>query len=268
MSAKFVEENVQTNLEEAVANGSALLAVIGLERAIGSKLKINKKDINAAVSLGEAVAKRLVAFIAQDGFDKIKLNLNDRPFIELRNLLVDNFNEALLADQLEAIADADLALSFSLVLNDAVTFLQSRIPQLPARHANLKPSDFRVASFMRAWRTISDPMTVIGDLEMGCLSNDQVKVMKQIYPALYELMANAMVTAVSQKMVDPDYIVAYPKLKQISVLLQQPLVAEDLKGVLAAAFKSPDANVAPGGGGAMDPMASVATQNQKLEFGV
>jgi hypothetical protein len=269
LSAKDIADLVLGEVDAAADDGSALLAVVSLERVLGRQLKIGLRDVDAAVALGKTVSKRCVAFLDSPEFAKLDLNLTKRSFFELRDMIAEGLDSNKLAEQLAVIADDDLKVSFGAVVNDALTFLRNRLPAAPARSRNDAPGDFKIAAFTRAWRTLSDPLTVLSDLEQGCLSVDQVRTLVAVYPRLHTLMANAMTAAVMERAVDPEYVVPYRKLKQISVLLQQPLVPEDLKGILAQSFASPEADVdlsAAAAGGNMSTQS--ASQNQKLEFGL
>jgi len=267
VSIKTIEQTVRTELETAAGDGSALLAVVGLERILGKALRLSAGDIKRAGGLAQTIAKRCAAFLDADKFLTVKLNMPSQSFAELRDLVV-GMSEDQLATQVAAIADEDLKTSFAASVHVALGVLQQRVPKTPARYRDERPSEFHAAGFLRAWRTISDPLTVIGDLEMGCLSVDQVRTVQTVYPVLYTLMTNAMLAAVIDKSTDPAYITPYPKLKQIAVLLQQPLVGEDLAGLLSKAFDHADADKPEPDGQVPDVGSASATSLQKTEFDI
>lgn len=264
-----IEQIVVQELEGVANDGTALLAIIGLERVLGRRtFRIGAGDLDKAAGLSRVLVRRFKGLLGEEGFKPIHLNLTDKTFFELRDLVVDGFGEARLAETLTAIADEDFKLVFGTAVNTALDYLKTRIPASPVRTKQTNPSEFLVAGFMRAWRTISNPMTVVDDLEMGCLSSDQIRILKTVYPGLYELFANTLMAVVVEKSANPNYEIEYKKLKQISVLLQQSLVPESLQGILAQSFTASDKPESAGKSSSVAPDLSrqVQTQSQKLEF--
>jgi len=174
---------------------------------------------------------------------------------------VEGMDDAKLARVVGTVVDEELQVNLGLAINVALDFLNSRIPPALVRS---KPSDFLAASFTRAWRTISNPLTIVDDLEMGCLSTDQIRILKAVYPSLYELFAASLMSVIVDED-NPEKPMEYRKLKQISVLLGQPLVPENLKGILSKSFDSKTEE--PASKGTPDFASQMQTQSQKTELG-
>lgn len=256
----------EENLLKAVSDGSALVATIGLDRLLNDKvLLVKKSDINKASKLQESLSDRLSEFLDSDKFEKIKLGFDRNQFIPKRDLVV-NFNVDILAENLTNIEDEDLKSSVSLLIVDIVSLLNSKIPVVVSRYKDSFPSDYKVSEFIRAYNTLSNPISIVDDLEMGCLSSTQVELVKNIYPSLYELIKSVLLEQVIDKVSESDYVIPYNKLKQISILLQQSVVSEDLKKLLGSNFTNEkDGEVNVKGKGDFSNITATSSEKKELK---
>jgi hypothetical protein len=203
-------------------------------------------------------------------FKKVDLGFNKLNYLETRDLVAPDVDVDVLASNLESIESEDLSLALSGVILKAHSYIRAKIPRQTTRFKAEKPSDFTAAEFLRTWKIVSDPMSIIDDLEMGCLCTSQVATMKAVYPNLYEIMKSAAFEAVATKIADdPEYLVPYPKLKQLTILLQETLVPEDLKSMLQANFKGGNEEEQAKSGKAPTGIAKQnATGLEKLQFDI
>jgi hypothetical protein len=255
-----------------IDSGESLAAVVGLSKLLNRKpVIIYKYVVNQAAAMDETIDKRLAVFLDEPKFKKVDLGFDKLNYQEIRDLVAAGVDEEVLASNLEQIQSEDLALALSSVVLRAHGYVRDRIPKSTVRFKIEKPSDFQAAEFLRVWKVVSEPLSILDDLEMGCLASSQVATLKAVYPRLLEVMASSMMDAVADKIAaDPKYLVPYPKLKQIAILLEQKLVPEDLKGLLQNNFKSGNKeDAAQAQGGQVPDLAKAeATQIQKLDFGL
>lgn len=255
-----------------IDSGESLAAVVGLSRLLDRKpLTIYKYVVNQAASMDKTIAKRLAVFLDQPKFKKVDLGFDKLNYLEIRDIVASEVDEEVLSSNLEQIESEDLALALSSVVLKAHSYVRERIPKSTVRFKAVKPSDFQAAEFLRVWKVVSEPLSVLDDLEMGCLASSQVATLKAVYPKLHEVVASSMMDAIADKLaVDQEYIVPYPKLKQIAILLEQKLVPEDLQGLLQNNFKSGNKDDKDQGssGQAPDMAKATATNIQKLDFGL
>lgn len=237
-NAKEQTENIsETSLLESVENGSALVAVVGLDSFLSdSKLKITNTDINMASSLQKDLEKRVSEFLSTDKFRKVELGLKRSDFVQLREKVI-SFSVDKLADKISVIDSEELKSNVTMIVSEIVSELNLKIPVVVSRYKDSFPSDYYVSEFIRSFRTLSNPLSIFDELEMGCLTSNQVELVKKFYPTIYELIKYTIMEGVVDRVSDKDYVVPYKKLKQISVLLQQPVVSEDLSKLLEFNFK-------------------------------
>ena len=265
----------------SLEDGTALLATLGLDwfLAKGSRARsIKERDLRAASTLQNNLKARFRAFLDTPTFSKPAKGqlVTDKELAEVRDEVVAFASATdLMAARLSYISDPTYRLVVGDAVNRAVAVLRDRIPPAPRRGDTAKTGDFKSASFMRAYRTLSQPLSLVDDMEVGYLCRDQVDTLAEVFPALYEDMATALLESVIEREAElgaqDGTIIPYKKLKQIAVMLRQPLVSEDLKGLLAQNYSQTEQeqSASPGKstGGQLDvnPGQSL-TQLQKREF--
>jgi hypothetical protein len=244
-----------------------IIAHLTLERLLLGKVRLTRSAIDSVARLNSKLKKQFEEFIDTDSFKKPDLKPKNT-FSEARERVVAEFGVEELAGSLGILENVSLALDVGERVVRAAEYMKTRLPRLPVRSRPQEPSDFIASEFMRVWRTVSEPLSVVDDVLAGCLSHRQVATLKEVYPDLYQMISDAAVEAVADKLSkEPEFILPYPKLKQLSVLLEQKLVQEDLKSVLQASFvgeKATKDETKPGT--APDIANSTATSVQKLDF--
>jgi hypothetical protein len=256
-----IDDHALASMEDA----SALLAVVGLPALMKKgSLRLTDPVRKRAATLPIEISKRMLAFLQEPKFKPIALDLPQIDLPTLREEFARQVDAAWLAEKLSQVSEED-KFSFGSMVTTAYSFLLSKIPPLPTTFRPTKPSDFVSASFMRAYRTVSDPMTVVADLEMGCLSIDQVKTLVAVYPNIHEMFKTALLSAATEVMQDPDYVIPYKKLKMVAILNLQPMVGSSLQEVLQADFQQQEQPAPPSGGAAAKPTENL-TQTQKIEL--
>lgn len=92
----------------------------------------------------------------------------------------------------------------------------SFVPQPPRKMA-----DSQLASFARAYEAVTDPMSIVEDLEAGRLDREKVTALKRVYPELYaqirkEVIAQSL--AIKPELTEQQQI-------QLSILFEAPISA-------------------------------------------
>jgi len=254
-------EILDSDLLNISEDGTGLLVALGLERVLSGRLQVSRSDVRRAAGLADSVAKRLSAYLNATTFAKPDFTSPD--FSSLRDLAVGW--EAKLPGALASIADVDLQANLGAAVSISMQAVAERMPKVPNR-PDARPSDFASAAFLRAWRTLNSPLTVVDDLEAGCLCRDQVETLQSAMPSVYELFATGAMAAVIEKVAqEPSFVVPYPRLKQLTVLLRKQLVPPDLKALLEQTFSAPEPSQAGGGAGlALGEMTSTNLQKREL----
>lgn len=222
----------------------ALLALTGVEDALmlDRPIKVTDALIARSYKLHKDITKQCYQFIEQPTFDKINLNLQDVNFIEMQEKMFEAKDADWITKKVQDIPQ-DLVSGYSVLLVRLLDQLLALVPRLPVSISSDKrrPNDFAVAKFQTAFRTINDPMTILSDLQQGCLSRGQVSTVIVAYPKLYELMKSSLIAAaVEVQNKDPEHVLPYSKLKQLSVFMLMNTVPPDLQAFLQGNFKKAD----------------------------
>jgi hypothetical protein len=264
MSAKEIVRDLMPVLEAAQTDGTYLLAVAKLDALLQGKSPISRNTVRAAVGLPAEIARRCEAFIAEPGFKPVKLEMPGVDLRELSIVLFEEIDAEWLAARLGDVSDVEQE-SFAAALGAALAHLQERLPKVPvSRRSRL--SDMESSRFARVYRTVSNPMTVLDDLEMGCLSRSQVETLMAVFPVLHQAMVLGITSAAADALAkDEEFLLPWPKLKQVAVLTLSPTVPADLQGVLQGNFAREDAATAPQSGGSVNLAQAMSTPSQKLE---
>lgn len=264
MSAKEIAASIEPILEGAQTDGSYLLAVSRLDEILAGKNPVSKATVRRAVALPKEISRKCEEFINSERFEPLDLKMPTVDLKEMSVLLFEEIGPEWLAEKIGDVSEIDRD-SFSMALNNSIGFLQQRIPKMPTgRKSPL--STIESASFVRAYRTVAEPMSVLDDMLMGVLSRSQVQTLIAVYPKIQEAMSFGISMAATEALAkDPEYTVPWPKLKQIAVLNLSTTVPGDLAGVLQGNFSAADSNVNQETGQSVDVATGMSTNAQKLE---
>lgn len=226
-------------------------------------IKITKAAISSIAGIEKQLQARFHDFLNTPKFKKVDLNFSKVSFDDAQSAVSRVLDVEQLGSILPEMENEMLASSISDIIVRLQSRLQQVLPRKPVR-ANFQPSDFIAADFLRQFRTINNPMTVVDDLEMGCLSNSQVLVLMEVYPSLYNLVnATFIESVVEMTTSNPEFAINYPKLKQSAILLQNPLASEDLQSLLQSNFQ--DETEKQPAGKDIEVASAQLTQSQKME---
>ncbi len=252
---------------EILVNGEALLAITGFDPVLKKgPVKISQLNMKRAANLSSQVYRMCKEFLTEKEFMKGSLDLPKIDFLEMLDAINATVDENWLADKISEVPEW-LQPDYALVLGQAFEHLRQAIPVLPVSITSrqTRPSDFQLSRFNRAYRTISNPMSVMDDLLKGFLSRSQVDTLITVYPELYSLIKdNLMLVATELTAKNKDYQVPYNKLKQISVLLLSSVVPPDLQTVLQANFIKQE-EPANSNSGAPNPAEASITKMQAID---
>ena len=243
-----MKESIPQQALAPLIDGTSLLSVVGLKAILSDKhIAITESQLKQAGKLSDKVLKLCKEFLSESEFKAINLHLKPLNFIEVQKAITQSIDIEWLSKKLEGFPSDETKLSFAQALGPAVQYLRQQSPVLPISitSKSIKPADFVVARFNRVYRTIDDPLTILTDMQMGCLSRSQVETLSVVYPSLYELYKSGLqAAAIELTAKDPNYQVSYDKLKQISVLLLSSMVPPDLQTLLQNNFvtRSEDPN--------------------------
>lgn len=248
-ATKQMEQIMVDPAAKMAADGTVLLAITGISAALAkSVIKITRTDIKKAVELPKTVAETCYEFLSTKGFKKIKLDLPEINYLDTIEIISTTMDAETLADKISQVPES-IRPQYGAALLDSLGMLLNSAPKLPVSitSSKVRPSDFEVAKFERTYRTINDPLTVLKDMTMGCLSRQQVDTMLGVYPNLYELISTGLSAAAARILEkDPEYIVPYDKLKMLSVFHLNTTVPADLIQYLQSNFAKQDISMNQG----------------------
>lgn len=123
----------------------------------------------------------------------------------------------------------------------AIQFLQSKIPKRPYEaifptedQKPYEPSSMELAKFERYVQVVDNPMSVLGDLEAGTLTQDHIEALRSVYPRLYSEIKQSVLSGLQSK---SESDVPYSKKVQISILFGVPvdssLIGRNIAGMQA-----------------------------------
>jgi hypothetical protein len=107
----------------------------------------------------------------------------------------------------------------------AQAYLASKLPPAAPSPSSLQPflrgappSDGQMASFLRIAAVVKSPLSLLGELHSGRVTQDQVDVIKELYPKLYGQIQEATMAAIAKR----PSAVPYEKRKTLGILLSIP----------------------------------------------
>lgn len=264
MSAKDIAASIEPILEGAQADGTYLLAVARIDELLRGKSPISASTVRRAVALPKEIARKCEEFINSERFEPLNFEMPKVDFQELKTIFFEDISPEWLAEKIGDVSEIDRD-AFAVALGNALAFLQERFPKIPIGKKS-PLSSLQNGAFVRVFRTVAQPMTVLDDMLMGVLCRSQVETLIAVYPSLHQAMSLGINMAATEALAkDPEYTIPWQKLKQISVLNLSTTTAGNLAGVLQANFASPDANVNPETGQTVDVATGMSTNAQKLE---
>lgn len=118
-------------------------------------------------------------------------------------------------------------------------FLQSKIPKRPYEavfpsedQKPYEPSSMQLAKFERYLQVVDNPMSVLGDLQKGTLTQEHIEALRVVYPNLYGRIKQEVLHNLSAT---PESQVPYSKKVQITILFGTPvdgsLTAKNIMGL-------------------------------------
>lgn len=135
----------------------------------------------------------------------------------------------------------DLADGLSTKLTEIAKYVDSKAPLSTRALSTLTPSSVKEsvspsqqAEFLRVARTAEDPLSIFDDLESGRLTASQVRVVRDLYPALHA----ELVTKVVEKLADRKDALPYKQRLEIGMLLGAPTDASLQPAFIASAQAS------------------------------
>lgn len=135
----------------------------------------------------------------------------------------------------------DLARSLDAKLTEIATYVNKRAPISTRALSTLTPSAVKdtvspsqQAEYLRLARTAEDPLSIFDDLEKGRLTASQVRVVRDLYPALHAELAAKVV----ERLADRKEPLPYKQRLEIGLLLGAPTDASLQPAFIASAQES------------------------------
>lgn len=106
-----------------------------------------------------------------------------------------------------------------------VQYLYQSAPKAPrprnpfAPNVKFRPSDFDLSAWNQKVQVVEDPFSVLGELERGTLTRNHMDALKNVYPGLYRMIQQKVVTAAS----DSAKPMPYSDRVKLSMLMEAPL---------------------------------------------
>lgn len=233
----------------------SLLASIGPERILDGRPTLHKYQLEDAAGVPREMRRRLLRFLATDEFVKS----TDMPEFDYRDALklVSREPTPDEAQRLFAVVpDQELATDLAHAAEQIRTWANQAIPrevsQTIAGARVDDPDPVAQAGFERVWQVAMDPLCVLQEMAEGCLSDDQVAALVQLYPAIYQEMRQAVTDAVlaTKSRRGKNWDPVPDKAAQLATLLQSDLTdPQSLATIQGVYAQTPQPGAAGGGGG-------------------
>lgn len=121
-----------------------------------------------------------------------------------------------------------IAQSMSVKSAQAAQYLYSKMPKDPLSAYNIKPefskyepSDYELSKFSRIYQAVNKPQSILKDMDRGTISSEQVDVMKNVYPEMYQSVKNQILSHVMDMKED----LPYSKKLTLGLLFDAPISA-------------------------------------------
>ena len=239
MKNKDLTLDAQVAVEES---GEALASVVGIVDAMLGKVKFSDSTIMQSTKVGKKVSAAIKEFL-NEPFSPIKLELKDYDFRKLYDAVFEVRDVDWLAAAIENVP-LDQAAIVSGKLLELIEILKNVTPRLPMSIASSKAriNEFEVSRFNQTLRVLDEPLELLKELNMGCLSRGQVVTLATAYPNLYQLINETLQLQATELVAkDPEFQLPWEKLKQVSVLMLSNTIPADLQGLLQSNFQKEDA---------------------------
>lgn len=233
-AALLKSTGTQSLLYTEQAMKKTALALDKIPQALDDMVKKAAKPVrNTAVG---AIAR----FLGHEDSKQSKLE----QFEDLSNRVAEfNENPAYSADKVSGLTTGlntgapSVANNFATKNTVLARYIQDMMPKAmsistPFKQVRWRPTDFELSQFERRIHAISDPMSIIDDLQTGNLSMEAVNAVKTVYPKLFTKIQEKVL---NHFMENPQ-TVPYQQRIKLSMLLDQPLDS-DLQPVNIAALQ-------------------------------
>ncbi len=228
------------------ADLEAIFAEIGLLPILRAKPRLGKGKLARAADQAKTLRQRMAKFLGADAFDEAR-DLPEFDYQEVVRLVSGGQTPAQIAALHAAVPEPELAADLLVMAGKLQTWAASIVPR--ETHTGFQaliveePDDSSLADFRRVWAVACDPMTVMGDLEDGSLSEDQAAACALLFPATYAEMSQAVTDAAAQLAArrGKDWQPSPTKAALIGVLRQQDTVDIGLLVDVQAMFAGEEA---------------------------
>lgn len=221
----------------------SLLSAIGPESVLRGRSTLHKYQLQKAAELPRDIRRRMMRFLATDGFAAS----GDMPKFDyaevLRLVTGEPGTDTLTPEQahtlVAAVTDPELGMDLGIEANRIRAWGAQAIPKAEVVAGRMEdPDPTRMSDFRRAWEVATDPMVVMRDLAAGCLSSDQVATLSVLYPALYAEMRQAAsdAKAATGGRKGKKWSPSGQKQAQLDVLLQQDTTDPSLAAAVQTVY--------------------------------
>ena len=247
--------------KQFIDSAEGFIVTMNLEPFFADKIKITNNILSSISKVEKQLIEMFQEFIATPKFKKVDLGFNKLNYNQAQQFVSVALDAETLGSRLPTFESADLQFNLIQQIIKVYNYLQNNLPKVTVRSM----PDFVAADFLRMYRTLTNPATVLTDLEMGCLSTSQIELLKQFYPAYYSLITTTLTEVIVNATAEQGetFTIPYPKLKQMAILLQNATVPEDLQSLLQSNFTKE--NKTEQGSKKFELPASNPTQLQRLE---
>lgn len=179
----------------------AVFAEMGLPAILAAKPRLSRAVLGAAGGRELSIRRRLLRFLARDAWD----DASELPSVEYDQLLGLLKAGKLQPNQTQAVfgvvPDAELAQDVCELADKVIGWANGAIPRgepdpITGQVVDEPPRD-ALLDFRRLWGVAINPMAVLADLGDGSLTDDQMGVLAQFYPAHLDAFRVALRDAIS-----------------------------------------------------------------------
>jgi hypothetical protein len=226
-------------------DGECLLAAIGVDKVLSGKATLHKYQLEAAAAMPRKIRQIMLRFLATDSVEPAE-DYPEYDYAELGRLLAHGQTPEQAASLQEAVPDPELAQELGMHAHAIQAWGNSVFPretrQTIRGPVQEMPAASTWADFCRVWQVAVDPMTIMRDLAEGCLSEEQVAVAVQHWPALYAEMRQASVEGLASSKRE----ITERKTAQLHILRQETSFDAEVAAAVQASYaQAAQAQAAP-----------------------
>lgn len=182
-------------------------------KVINGKAQIQDSHINQVLVAEEKIKNKIKKWMQSPEME---------PFV-LREVDIKAVSKILISENELVYQDQQEQELWSYASVKVIPKLQEMLPPYFSKKIKYKKDMLVEQEWATYYHTLNNPLSIMEDLLSGVLTTKQVLLLKEVFPAIYDVYNTACVSALLEVTdAEGENDIVYKKRKQIGILLQQP----------------------------------------------